>query len=269
MNLIKVFSLVSLIAFSFSCSNKTAGKNLSQENIVENNHYQTFSQQDFNRVEMIYSMEYYKNEIIKYQDNYYGFKDVSMEITDIMNISSIAEVNNLIPNSLTFLVVWVNPKGYIYYLYAFNGEQRIVDNYYCGQFVSFKNYKILMEKLSGIISEYGTISIGDFNNNGINEIILYTYYPHIGNAFCVYEYNFIKKMLEELCLVPVVINTGNPFPSVEYVGNGFKILEVLDDELMEYAWNNYIWNNEQNKYIKIIHKYGNNRYRKFIRKYPL
>jgi len=38
--------------------------------------------------------------------------------------------------------------------------------------------------------------------------------------------------------------------NVEYVGDGFKILEVLDDELMEYAWNIYIWNNEQNKYIK-------------------
>jgi len=250
MNIIKIFNIVSLIAFLFSCSNRTAGKNIIQENIDENSNYQTFTQQNFNKVEMIYSMEYYKNEITKYQDNYYGFKDVSMEITDIMNISSIMEVNDLIPNSLTFLVIWFNPKGYVYYLYAFNDEQKLVGNYYCGQFVSFKNYKVLMEKLSGIIPEYSTISIGDFNNNGINEIILYTYYPHIGNAFCVYEYSFMEKVLEELCLVPVLINTVNPFPSVEYVGNGFKILEVLDDELMEYAWKNYIWNNEQNKYIK-------------------
>jgi hypothetical protein len=250
MNPIKIFYILSLITLLFSCNHKTANKNISQENIVENNHYQTFTPQNFNKVEMIYSMEYYKNEIIKYQDNYYRFKDVSMEITDIMNISSIMEVNDLIPNFLTFLVIWLNPKGYVYYLYAFNDEQKIVGNYYCGQFVSFKNYKLLMEKLSGIIPEYSTISINDFNNNGINEIVLYTYYPHIGNAFCVYEYNFTEKMLEELCLVPVLINTGNPFPSVEYIGNGFKILEVLDDELMEYAWNNYIWNNEQNKYIK-------------------
>ncbi len=107
-----------------------------------------------------------------------------------------------------------------------------------------------MDKLRGVTSEYATISIGDFNNNGINEIILYTYYPHIGDAFCVYEYSFNGKILEELCLLPVLINRGNPFPSVEYAGNGFRILEVLDDELMEYAWNNYIWNNDKNKYIK-------------------
>ena len=105
MNIIKIFNIIPLIALLSSCSNKTAGKNIIQENIVENNHYQVFTQQNFNKVEMIYSMEYYENEITKYQDNYYGFKDVSMKITDLMKISSITEVNNAIPNSLTFLVI--------------------------------------------------------------------------------------------------------------------------------------------------------------------
>jgi len=241
-----------LIVNLFSCSNKNADKNINQENIVENSYYTASSQLSFNKVEMIYPIEYYRNEIIKYQDNYYGFKDVSMEITDIMSIFSITEVNNIIPNSLTFLVIWLNPKGYVYYLYAFNDEQKIAGNYYCGQFVIFKNYKLLMNKLSGVILENGSISIGDFNNNGVNEILLYTYYPHIGNVFCVYEYNFIEKTLEEVCLVPVLINTENPFPSVEYIGNGFRILEVLDDELMEYAWNTYMWDDEQNRYIKYV-----------------
>jgi len=252
MNIIRIFSLASLIIILFSCSNKNAGKNINPENTAENNHHQAPDQQTLNKVEMIYSMEYYKNEIIKYQDNYYGFKDISMEITDLMNISSITEADNVIPDTLTFLVIWFNQKGYVYYLYAFDDEQKIANNYYCGQFVSFENYKLLMEKLSGAISEYGAISIGDFNNNGVNEIALYTHYPHIGNVFCVYEYNTMEKILEEVCLVPVLINTGNPFSSVEYVGNGFKILEVLDNELMEYAWNNYIWNSEQHRYIKQI-----------------
>jgi len=249
MNIIRIFGLASLIIILFSCSNKNAGKNINLENTAKNNN-QASSQQTLNKVEMIYPMEYYKNEITKYQDNYYGFKDISMEITDLMNISSITKLDNVIPDYLTFLVIWFNQKGYVYYLYAFNNEQKIANNYYCGQFVSFENYKLLMEKLSGTISEYGAISIGDFNNNGINEIALYTHYPHIGNVFCVYEYNAMEKILEEVCLVPVLINTGNPFPSVEYVGNGFKILEVLDDKLMEYAWNNYIWNSERHKYIK-------------------
>jgi len=251
MNKIKVISLILLLTIlSTSCNNKNIGKIINKENIIDNN--AQLSSQPTPKVEMIYSMEYYKNEIIKYQNNYYGFKNISMEITDLMNISSITKVDNVIPDYLTFLVIWFNQKGYVYYLYAFNDEQKIANNYYCGQFVSFENYKLLMEKLSGAISEYGAISIGDFNNNGVNEIALYTHYPHIGNVFCVYEYNATEKILEEICLAPVLINTRNPFPSVEYVGNGFKILEVLDDELMEYAWNNYIWNSEQHKYIKQI-----------------
>ena len=250
MNIIRVLISASLIIILCSCGNKNAGKNINRENSAENDHYQAPLRQKFNKIEMIYSMEYYKNEITKYQDNYYGFKDISMEITDFMNISSITEVNNVIPNSLTFLVTWLNQKGYVYYLYVFNDEQKIAGNYYCGQFVPFENYKLLMEKLRGTIAEYGAVSIGDFNNNGVNEILLYTHYPHIGGAFCVYEYDFMKKTFEEVCLAPVLINTGNPFPAVEYIENGFKILEVLDNELMEYAWNNYIWNSEQNRYIK-------------------
>jgi len=250
MNNIRILIAAPLIIVLFSCGNKNAGKNVNPENIAENSNHQAASQQTFDKVEMIYPIEYYKNEIIKYQDNYYGFNDISMEITDLMNISSITEADNVIPNSLTFLVVWLNQKGYVYYLYAFNGEQKMSGHYYCGQFVSFEHYKLLMEKLGGAISEYGAIAIGDFNNNGVNEIALYTHYPHIGNVFCVYEYNVTEKTLDEICLVPVLINTGDPFPSVEYAGNGFKILEVLDDELMEYAWNNYLWNNEQNKYVK-------------------
>jgi len=37
---------------------------------------------------MLHPIEYYKNEITKYQDNYYGFMNISMEITQYMNISS-------------------------------------------------------------------------------------------------------------------------------------------------------------------------------------
>jgi hypothetical protein len=56
--------------------------------------------------------------------------------------------------------------------------------------------------------------------------------------------------LEILCLVPVFINYDNPFPSVEYIGNGFKILETIEEDYLELSWNNYIWNTEIEKYIK-------------------
>jgi len=107
-----------------------------------------------------------------------------------------------------------------------------------------------MEKLSGNILDYGAVSIGDFNNDGNIEIALYSFYKNIGDVFCVYGFNSVENELEELCLVPVFINYYNPFPSAEYIGNGFRILEVVDDDPLELTWNNYVWNIERRKYIK-------------------
>jgi hypothetical protein len=202
------------------------------------------------KIEMNYSLEHYKNEIIKYEESYYGFQNISMEISQLMNISSIIKVDSLIPDALTFFVCWLNQKGYVYWLYSFNSEQKIVKHYYCGDFNTFENYKILMEKIPGKILDYGSISIGDFNNDGKNEIALDSFYKNIGNAFCVYGFNNIENELELLCLAPVFINYDNPFPSVEYIGNGFKILEIVEEEYLELSWNNYIWNMEIGKYIK-------------------
>ncbi|MDR2864919.1 MAG: hypothetical protein LBV68_04835, partial [Spirochaetaceae bacterium] len=100
------------------------------------------------------------------------------------------------------------------------------------------------------ILEYGDVSVGDFNKDGVNEILLYSQYQHIGYVFCVYGFNIEENKLEELCLVPVFINFENPFPSVEYIENGFKILEIIDEEYMDLAWNNYIWDKNIGKYIK-------------------
>jgi len=246
MNKINIFLLILLLAVSLSSCKKNTGKITNNEN----NYVQMFFQQNNNKVEMIHPIEYYQNEIINYQDNYYGFKDISMEITQYMNISSIIKVDDFIPNSLVFLVSWFNQKGYVYYLYVFNYEQELIEHYYIGQYVPFQNHRILMDKLSGNILEYGNISIGDFNNDRINEILLFSEYKNIGNVFLIYEFNFIENNLDELCLVPVYINYHNPFSPVEYIGDGFKILEIIDDEFDELEWNKYIWNNNIRKYVK-------------------
>jgi hypothetical protein len=243
MRLLNISILVLLFFALISCNNKNIGRNNNSENNIHG-FYQG------NIIEMLHHIEYYKNEIIKYQDNYYGFKDVSMEITQLMNVSSINKIDNFIPDFLTFLVCWFNPKGNVYYLYTFDDNQNILNHYYCGDFVPFNNYKILMEKLTGKIIEKGAIAVGDYNNDGVNEIVLYTFYKNIGNVFCVYGFNTIDNKLEELCLVPVFINYDNPFPSAEYIGNGFKILEVFDEEFMELEWSEYIWENDKMKYIK-------------------
>ena len=247
----RIISLSLLIFILFSCNNRNVDKNDNLEIIAINNDTHEFFPQNTNKIEMIYSIDYYKNKIIEYQDDYYGgFSNISIEITDIMNISLITELDNFIPDSLTFLVCWFNQKGYQYILYSFDAEQKITKHHYCGAFVTFENYKILMEKISGNILEFGGVSIGDFNNDGNSEIALYSFYKNIGDIFCVYGFNIAEDELDELCLVPVFINYYAPFHSAEYIGNGFRILEVVDDEYMELAWNNYIWNTERGKYIK-------------------
>jgi hypothetical protein len=201
-------------------------------------------------IDMLYPIEYYINEITKYEEVYYGFNNSSVEINQLLNISQIKKVDNIIPDFLTFLVSWYGGKGYIYYLYAFDENQKLMKHYYCGQFAPFVNHRVLMDKLTGEIMEYGDISIADFNNDGINEIAVYTDYKYIGMAFCVYGFNTLDNELEELCLVPVYINLDYPFPSVEYIKNGFRILEVIEDDPLELAWNNYIWEIENMKYIR-------------------
>jgi hypothetical protein len=248
MKLLNIIISASFILTIFSCRNKNMDKDIISENISENNYLQEFLENI--EPEMIYPVEYYKNEIIKYEYNYYGFGNTSMKITEMMNISSITKIDNIIPGQLTFFVCWLNQKGYVYWLYGFDDEQNITKHYYCGDFVPFANYKTLMEKLTDEMMDYGVVAINDFNNDGLNEIALYSFYKNIGNAFCVYGFNSVENELEELCLAPVFINYDNPFPSVEYTGNGFKVLEVVDDEYTELAWNTYIWDSNIMKYTK-------------------
>jgi hypothetical protein len=236
-----------LICIFFSCNIKKENIVNINQDIIENNSEVVLN---MNSPEMIHSIEYYKNEIIKYEDKYYGFQNISMEIGQLMNISQIVQIDNFVPNLLTFLVSWYNMKGYIFYLYTFDNNQNIIRHYYCGDLYPFENHKVLMEKLSGNIFEYGNIAIGDYNNDGINEIILFSQYKNIGFVFIVYGFDFTENKLKELLLVPVFINFDKPFPSVEYIENGFKILEVIDDENMELVWNKYIWDKRIGKYLK-------------------
>jgi hypothetical protein len=238
----------------FSCSKKidTDDKLSSNQNIEENiklNFYEEFAQRNINKVEMIHPIEYYKKALETYQEDFYQMKYSSMKITDMMNISSIRKVEDVVPSSLTFFVCWINQKGSVYYFYSFDANQQIDEAYFCGQtgFLIPEKH-ILMQKLNGNIIENEVVTIGDFNHDGINEIALYTQYQNIGDAFIVHGFNPIEKRMEELCLVPIFINLENMFPSVESSENGFKILEVVDNELLELAWNNYVWNDSSMRY---------------------
>jgi hypothetical protein len=240
----------------FSCSNKNinAEKSSSHQTIDETtelNYYEEFAQRNINKVEMIHPIEYYKKHIETYQEDFYQMKYSSMKITDMMNISSITKIGNVVPSVLTFLVCWINQKGSVYYFYSFDENQQIDEAYFCGQtgFLIPEKH-ILMQKLNGNIIENEVVTIGDFNHDGINEIALYTQYQNIGDAFIVHGFNPIENRMEELCLVPIFINLEKMFPSVESIENGFKVLEVVDNELLELAWNNYVWNEGNMRYEK-------------------
>ena len=250
MKIVNSIMFVIFIFTIFSCKNKNIDKNIIGE-INKNEYYQKFEQKNTNKVQMVYTIDYYINKIEKYQDDYYKFNNISMYITELMNITSIMEVDNVVPGLLTFLVSWINPKGNIYYLYIFDENQNITDDYFCGQIALLNDQKqILMKKIGGKILDNEVISTGDFNNDGINEIILYTQYQNIGYVFCVLSFNALENNFEEICLVPVFLDFDNTFSPVEYTGNGFKILEVIESAPLELAWNTYIWDNNKMKYVK-------------------
>jgi hypothetical protein len=192
--------------------------------------------------EMIFDISYYKSKIIEYRN----FFDERQEI------STIIKIDNIIPGLLSFIVCWNDSlKGYIYELYTFDKSQNIVNKYLVGYGPFLNNYRnILMEKLTGNKIENELISFGYFTNDRYNNIISYSLYPNIGYVFSIFGYSVMEGDFVELCLVPVFINFEKPFSPVENIGNGFRILEIVDSEYSEYAWNNYIWDMNTKKYIK-------------------
>jgi hypothetical protein len=205
------------------------------KNLDHNN----FSQY-FNQPEMIYDIEYYKTEIIKYR-NFFDERQ---------KMAAIEKIDNIIPDLLCFLVCWDdNLKGYIYELYTFTENQEIINKYMVGYGPMIRSYRnILMENLPGSKIEHELISFGDFNNDGNNEILSYSFYVNKGYVFTIFGYDIARKNFVHTCLVPVFINFENPFPSVEYTAGGFKILEVVDEETMDLQWNNYKWDEDIRKY---------------------
>jgi hypothetical protein len=226
-------------------------KGLEEE--ITYNYVQEFMLKNINKIEMVHPIEYYQTAIESYQEDYYQMKSISMEISEIMNISSITKVENIVPRLLTFLVCWINQKGSVYYLYSFDENQKITLSYFCGQFgLLIPEKQILMKKMGGNIIENEVISVGDFNHDQINEIVLYSQYQNIGNAFCIHGFNPLENKMEEQGIIPIFINLEEIFPSVEYIGNGFRVLEVIDHKLLELAWNDYVWQENSMRWEKAI-----------------
>ena len=246
MNKLLFLSTCLLFIVLCSCNSKN------NENAVDNNIPIIINQDNIQKVEMIYPIEYYKEKIINNYANYHNGTIDDLNF-NLLKISSIVEIDNIIPNLLTFFVKWSDIRGYTYMFYTFDESQNIINRHFCNfKRLPNSHRQKLMEKLTGAIIENELISIGDFNNDGINEILSYAWHQNIGDVFTVYGYNIFTNEIEAFCLVPVFINYDDPFSSAEYIENGFKILEIISEEknALDLAWNNYIWDNNVMKYIK-------------------
>ena len=249
--------LILVLCIITSCNNKNLDIN---KTIIEQNYTDDFFQLNQDKPEKIFSNEYYENKIIKFQKI----------IPENRKINIIVEIDNIIPGFLNFLVGWNDfnvgrgddydiiiegsPRGNFFELYTFDKNQNIVNEYLVG----YKNYldgirNVLLDQLPGTKLEYGLISFGDFNNDGINEILsIYLHPPKYQYVFTVFGYNVNEKEFIQTLLVPIFINFEQPFSPVRYNGNGFTILEILEYEPLELIWNNYIWDKNLEKYIKEI-----------------
>jgi hypothetical protein len=252
----RVTVLIFICIFS-SCNNKNNEKYNSE--VINNNYLEIFVEINKNKPEMIFPIEYYKNQII-------DFQRIFPERNE--NINTIIEINNIIPGLLSFFVWWHDsnigrggyiydilsnyPRGHFWGLYTFDNDQNIVDEYIVGFRHNLDSIRDkLMEDIPGNKMEYGLISFGDFNENGITEILsVYLHPPQYEYVFTIFEYNVFENNFIQTLLVPVQINLEKPSLNIEYLGNGFRVLEVLDYELQEFAWSNYIWNNNIKKYLK-------------------
>ena len=248
--------LVLFICLFTSCNNNKL--DINEKTIIEQKHIDSFTELNQNKPEKIFPDEYYINQIIEFQ----------RILPEKRKINTIMEIKDIIPGVLSFLVGWndfnagrgddydiileSSPRGNFFGLYTFNQNQNITNEYLVG----YKNYldsirNILLDELPGTKPEYGLISYGDFNKDGITEILsIYLHPPKYEYVFSVFGYSVKEKEFIQTLLVPIFINFEYPFPPVKYTENGFTILEVLEYEPLELVWNNYIWDENTEKYIK-------------------
>ena len=82
-----VIILFLFIILVYSCTNKNTDRHKNTENMVIGNHSQALTFQPFEKVEMIYPIEYYKEEIFRDQANYRNATIDELE-KNILSISS-------------------------------------------------------------------------------------------------------------------------------------------------------------------------------------
>jgi hypothetical protein len=185
-------------------------------------------------------IEYYKNIILQ---------DESSQ--RYIYLKGIAEIEYLIPGFLCFIVEWEDFEGYVYKLYTFNGSHKIMDIYNCGNGYPMPYNKIVTKNVEG--NKFGDyLIIHDINNDGINEIISFSFWNF--PVFAIYGFDILENRFKTYLETQYFINYDDPFPPIKVENNNniseFIILEIIDKETYDLGWIKYIYNNEKRIYIK-------------------
>jgi hypothetical protein len=197
-----------------------------------------FAQKEKNRPDKLHDDDYYRNKAINYRDMPgYGPLQYNLESLDYFR-----EAPQIIPGFLNFIAIWNDMKGYTCELYLFDAAQEVANYYLCASGPALHNYQDkLMENMPGKRIEHTLVSVGDFNGDGIDEILSYSYIKMKGYMFCVRGFNAEQGGLKSYLERPIYINFEEPFCPVKTLEKGFSVLEIVDEEPLSLQWERYGW----------------------------
>jgi hypothetical protein len=237
----KVLFIVFIGTLLCFCNNKNIKEN-DIEIVNKNNEYlkNAFDEVDKNNSLINLPIEYYKNIILQHNSSR-GY----IELLDIM------KVEYFIPGYLSFIAYWRTGEGYVYKLYTFtvfDNQQTIAEIYNLNNGWPSPYRKILMEKIPG--ERFGDyLIVNDINDDKLNEIITFSF-GSFGNLFTVYGFDIMANNITKYCEVEYYFNYDEPFPPIEFEKDRIRILEIIDKESYDLAWNEYNWNELEMEYNK-------------------
>jgi hypothetical protein len=138
---------------------------------------------------------------------------------------------------------------FINYIHLLVGKQQIIAEIYNLNNGWPSPYtKILTENIPG--KRFGDyLIITDINDDKRNEIMAFSF-GSFGNLFAIYGFDVIANGLKKYCEIEYYFNYDEPFPPVEFRNDKIRILEIVDRESYDLAWNEYSWNVIERKYTK-------------------
>ncbi|GHT56808.1 hypothetical protein FACS1894109_06970 [Spirochaetia bacterium] len=242
-----LYGIFALILFIFSCNNKKfEEKPVFDLEITNINLKPLFDELNQNAPPEKMPLEYYRDIILK--------DETSRRYLELNNIM---EIDYLIPGLLCFIVHWTDFEGYVYKLYTFNDKHQIVDIYSCGNGFPMPYNEILTQNISGIkFADY--LIISDINDDGINELITFTFWNF--PIFGIYGFDMVENKFKPYLETEYYFNYDEPFAPIKVEKNNGNneiiILRIVNKETYDLQWTKYIFDNERRIYkIKNI-EYG-------------